>query len=338
MEKEIRIYFHCYADGQWALPVHQYCQALKESNLSDFAIVNLGLVGSKENRDHVRDYIDSKFRIPYKVIVEKESGWEQETLKVLHEDSKNLPPFRAFYAHTKGSAFPTPINNDWREDMIYHLVGKWRKASSLLNQYDAVGIYWLDRLTFFAGNFFWVNSEFLADLPECGTENRHLAESWLRSGQIKPKIYDLFPGFPTIHPRAISLLPPNIDKENIETMIVTFRCDGRVLEFMPGRIYETELTPHLERLLRNGSNLVLIDPPSADQLVSVKAQRTEVLSTLPNQTINNNGNLAKTPTPAAVLSTANPVNKTLKPKVEEITPDDSQAVSNTTRATGSSSN
>ncbi len=301
MEKEIRLYFHCYADGHWAIPVHQYCEALKQSGLSDIAPVNLGLIGSKENRDQVCNYIDNKFQIPYIIIVEKEEGWEQETLQVLHQDAKNLQPFSAFYAHTKGAAFPTNINNSWREDMLQHNIGKWRKASSLLNQYDAVGIYWMEHLNFFAGNFFWSNSEFLANLPECGTENRHLAESWIRSGETRPNIYDLFPGFPSAHPRMINLLPPNIDKENIETMIVTFRCDGRVLDFNPGRIYEVELTTHIERLLRDGSNLVLIDPPSLEQLTTTKVKRSEVLKTLPNQTINNNNNLARTPTAASVL-------------------------------------
>lgn len=335
---EIRPYFHIYADGHWALPVHQYFQALKESKLSDAAIVNIGLIGSKENREHVLNYIDSKFQVQYKVVVEKPTGWEQETLRILHADSKTLPPFRAFYAHTKGSAFPTPINNSWREDMIFHNIGKWRKASSLLDQYDIVGIYWMEYLKFFAGNYFWTNSTFLADLPECGMENRHLAESWVRSGQATPKIYDLFPGFPSVHPRMVSLLPPNMNKENIETMIVTFRCDGRVLEYKPGRFYEVELTPQLEVLLRDGSNLILIDPPTVDRLTSVKAKKAEVLTTLPNQTINNNGNLSKTPTPASVLSTPNPVNKATKPELKETVPNASPTLQNTGKSEGNSSN
>lgn len=335
---EIRLYFHCYADGSWATPVHQYFEAVQTSGLSDNAIVNLGLVGTKENRDSVCGYIDKNFQTPYNIVAEETHGWEQVTLKVLHEDSKKLSPFRAFYAHTKGAAFPTPINNAWREDMIYHLVGKWRKASSLLNQYDVVGIYWMERLNFFAGNFFWASSEFLSQLPECGTENRHLAESWVRTGQTQPNIYDLFPGFPSVHPRLINLLPPNIDKENIETMIVTFRCDGRVLDFRPGRIYETELTPHIERLLRDGSNLVLIDPPTVDRLSVTKAPKTEVLTTLPNQTVNNNSNLSKTPTLASVLSPPNSTKASPKLKVEEIAPNASQTVSDTDIAARISSN
>lgn len=121
-------------------------------------------------------------------------------------------------------------------------------------------------------------------------------------------------------------------------MLVTFRCDGRVLEYRPGRFYETELTPQLEVLLRNGANLILIDPPSVDQLVSVKPNRAEVLATLPNQTINNNGNLSKTPTPASVLSPPNPVNKASKAKAEVTGSDDSKTVSNTASAAWDSIN
>jgi hypothetical protein len=47
-------------------------------------------------------------------------------------------------------------------------------------------------------------------------------------------------------------------------MNVTFRADGRVLHYSPGTVYTEALTPLLEALLRNGSNLVLIDPLTLD--------------------------------------------------------------------------
>lgn len=47
-------------------------------------------------------------------------------------------------------------------------------------------------------------------------------------------------------------------------MIVTFRCDGRVGQFFPGKIYEAVLTPILEAALKAGTNFTLINPLSLD--------------------------------------------------------------------------
>src|SRR5690242_7320370 len=116
MEKEIRLYFHLYADGTWAPPVHDYFVALRDSKLGEEATsLSIGIVGKKENRAAALRYINDKFpEIKYTVVAEAEEGWEQLTLATLYEDAKTLPPFWAFYAHTKGSAFNTPINTSWR--------------------------------------------------------------------------------------------------------------------------------------------------------------------------------------------------------------------------------
>lgn len=49
-------------------------------------------------------------------------------------------------------------------------------------------------------------------------------------------------------------------------MKVTFLCGGHVLGYEAGKIYEDELTPLLEAVLRQDRDLRLLDPPSLDFL------------------------------------------------------------------------
>lgn len=70
---------------------------------------------------------------------------------------------------------------------------------------------------------------------------------------------------------------------------VTFRADGRVAHYRPGKVYTETLTPYLEALLRNGSILVLIDPltldapPPAPVIVPVKAEKKYTPKTKDNE-------------------------------------------------------
>lgn len=48
-------------------------------------------------------------------------------------------------------------------------------------------------------------------------------------------------------------------------MLVTFKANTRVLNYMPGRIYTVELDPLLEGLLKEDVHLNLIDPPTLDE-------------------------------------------------------------------------
>ena len=62
-------------------------------------------------------------------------------------------------------------------------------------------------------------------------------------------------------------------------MKVTFRCDGRILDFYPGLIYTIELTPMIEAALRRSASLTLIDPPSLDQPVPAPISVPEIVPT-----------------------------------------------------------
>lgn len=47
-------------------------------------------------------------------------------------------------------------------------------------------------------------------------------------------------------------------------MLVTFKANSRVLNYMPGKIYTVELDPVLKALLKQDVHLQLIDPLSLD--------------------------------------------------------------------------
>lgn len=66
-------------------------------------------------------------------------------------------------------------------------------------------------------------------------------------------------------------------------MLVTFKANTRVLNYMPGRIYTVELDPLLEGLLKEDVHLNLIDPPTLDENYG-KRNKTSNQAAEPGQT------------------------------------------------------
>jgi hypothetical protein len=58
----INHYYHIYADGAWEGPVREHTDALRVSGLQDYPSfrLHIGLVGSKENVQRVRDYLGKR--------------------------------------------------------------------------------------------------------------------------------------------------------------------------------------------------------------------------------------------------------------------------------------
>lgn len=196
----INHFYHVYADGKWYEPVKEHINALKQSELDkNLSTFNVGIVGNEENRWHVKDYISEKTSCNF--IVESETGWEQETMnkmrEFIHENEGYI-----FYAHSKGSSDPSPINIAWRKSMIYFNIIQWRKALSYLENYDTVGCHWVtdpnDHKQFWGGNFWWATIEYLRTLPPIGMDNRWRAEGW-NGITDKAKVYDMNPGWPAFN-------------------------------------------------------------------------------------------------------------------------------------------
>lgn len=188
----LKHYYHIYADGVWELPVKEHLEALQKSGLYDKLQGNfyVGIVGSEKRRRLVKDYLDQ--RVEYSIVAEADKGWEQETQDKLYEDALSGEPFKVFYAHTKGASNFSIINNSWRRIMTEITVDRWEEAVNFLDDYDAVGGLWLSdsisttsggesigKRGFFAGTFWWANSEYIATLGYPARTSRWDAESWV---------------------------------------------------------------------------------------------------------------------------------------------------------------
>ena len=79
--------------------------------------------------------------------------------------------------------------------MIHDTVTRWRECVRALNRVQTAGPCWLksedpmhkEHSKFFAGNFWWARSDYVAGLPRVKNENRFQAEGWigLRSPSVK---------------------------------------------------------------------------------------------------------------------------------------------------------
>lgn len=193
--KKIFHFYHVYADGEWKRAADFHMTAMKHSGLWDALDgFYLGLVGSEENCEDVKEYL------PGEVIAEERSGWEQVTLEVL-QDFCEWEDGHIFYAHTKGAWSNTDLAAVWRESMTYDNVIRWRDIIWRLDSYDGAGAFWLksaepehrEHQYFFAGNFWWANASYIRKLPPVGTEHRYQAEGWIGLAD-DPKMYCLREG------------------------------------------------------------------------------------------------------------------------------------------------
>lgn len=194
----IHHFYHIYADGQWREPVEEhFSTADKYHLLGALSSLQIGLVGSLANRASVIACLDQAGLI-YDIVDEQDAGWEQITQNKLHDFAQNHEG-RVLYAHTKGAANKSILNDSWRRSMCFYNVVNWRKSSSLLSQHDAVGCHWLSDWDnfFFGGNYWWANLSYIRQLPKPSDESRFHAEVWI--GQAKEvSVCDTNPGWPEI--------------------------------------------------------------------------------------------------------------------------------------------
>lgn len=190
-------FYHVFADGDFVTPLREHLDALDRSGLrSQLDKFFIGIVGSKENRMRVLD------EVAVTVIAEAETGWEQVTLKKLHEYSKrNIGA--VFYAHTKGAWSQSELARQWRVSMTKNTVTRWQECVHALKSVQAVGPYWLlsqepehvNHNYFFAGNFWWARTDYVKTLPPLKNETRFDAEGWI--GLNDPTVRVMKTGYAT---------------------------------------------------------------------------------------------------------------------------------------------
>lgn len=200
-------FYHVYASGNWKFIYDLHYSALADSGLLDALSGNffVGIVGTDSERQDAIEYFATKPLQP-KIAVEKESGWEQETLDAAHEFAKNCQEETyILYAHTKGASYDTEEKDSsqpWRYAMTYWSVTQWERAvSSLTDGSHMAGPHWMagqpGQQHYFGGNFWWAKSSFLSALDPCTRRSRWCAEEWVGLSVFKFKeivVTNLFPG------------------------------------------------------------------------------------------------------------------------------------------------
>jgi len=159
----IHHFYHIYADGGWERPISDHIAAIRETGLeSHLTSFNVGIVGSKENREAVKAFLDAN-SIKYSVIAEEDQGWEQTTLTPLYEFIKEAEGF-VTYAHTKGAANDPPVNTPWRLHMEYHNFVNWQIPVQALSEGKLLaGCFWIITATakFYGGTYWWARIDAL---------------------------------------------------------------------------------------------------------------------------------------------------------------------------------
>jgi hypothetical protein len=93
--------------------------------------------------------------------------YETPTLQALWQWCQENPTGVCLYAHTKGVSRPDdPRRVAWRGLMNEYVIRDWRENLAKLQDHDAVGVNWLDRInSHFSGNFFMARADWINKLP-----------------------------------------------------------------------------------------------------------------------------------------------------------------------------
>lgn len=209
---KIAIFYHIAQMGMSAFIYQSQLHRLYISGLIEAAdYIHFGVNGDNE-----------LFNLPDKVVVRKNTNWEEETETLIHlkEFADRNQDYKILYFHTKGVSKGTLIANAWRLMMEYFVIDKWKECVSMLNEYDCVGsnlnsvgeTLWGDGTTTksvegtynFTGNFWWANARHIQtlDYKFLTSDYRIDRELWIGSnpnsnpGTIyQPGIYDSYTHF-----------------------------------------------------------------------------------------------------------------------------------------------
>lgn len=208
----IAVWYHCKVSGS-GIPdrgaaleiVRGQMSALAESGLAKAAeAIHLGVNGSPD------DAADVKGMAPEKALLHfhgKAARSELPTFALLRRWLPTHSNWAVFYHHSKGVTQPASEEKaHHRELMEKALVWNWTTClADLLRGFEAVGINLVDpdtrpifgKYRFFAGNFWWAQSNYLLQLPplpasvtEYSVPQRCLAEMWIGRCQRRPIMLD----------------------------------------------------------------------------------------------------------------------------------------------------
>ena len=197
--KKILIFSHNYVAHNWLDIVKEQLELLVESGLYEKSSSVFYCCYAEDEFDFYKFYnLVKKYDIKQKINIISHScnDNEKQTLLLMQQICKNHPEAYLLYYHTKGVT--TKHRNDiiqernvlsWRKLMEYFNIENWQKCIDKLSTgCDICGVlygYWFSNHhegNYFAGNFWWTNSNYFNKLPSIeNSDNRMGCESLITS-------------------------------------------------------------------------------------------------------------------------------------------------------------
>lgn len=185
----IAIFYHCLffmgEPPQWLVSsewvVIEQMEALRGTGLIRAATeMHVGVNGGEESYELAESLMPEGAQITFHGLAARS---ENPTIVMLEEWAKTHPGWYVLYFHSKGVTHPPgsvlgQSGNSWRRGMMEDLVYNWRSCvADLKGGYDIVTSNWLwgaaDGTQHIpAGNFLWVKSDFVRQLPSIYLRDR----------------------------------------------------------------------------------------------------------------------------------------------------------------------
>jgi autotransporter strand-loop-strand O-heptosyltransferase len=183
--KEKVIFWHTYLVGEYKLILQEQISKLILSGLYDEVdCIYTGIISN--NNDDTNWFLNLlKSYKKFSPIVHEKNGYEQSTLRCLHEYAEKNDSY-ILYFHSKSVSNPGYPNTLVRWLLEYHTIYKWKECLSLLDEgYDAIGIDLrmnspLGDYTHFSGNFWWSKSSYIKTLDKKYIYDTELFGEWNR--------------------------------------------------------------------------------------------------------------------------------------------------------------
>ncbi len=211
----IAIVYHCLL--YWKEPpvildsafpiIQEQMEAMKGSGLLDAADqFFVGINGGGESEELATVLFPSKAK---RVMHGLQCHSENRTIDFMHQWCRSNPGFAVLYLHAKGSTHQTDseygrMAANWRRAMMDDTVTKWRQnVKDLESGIESIGSHFMKGMAdgtqnLWAGNFFWVTSDYVTTLPRIFERDRikvsgidalisrYEAEVWIGNGPRLP--------------------------------------------------------------------------------------------------------------------------------------------------------
>lgn len=195
MEK-LHHFYHIFASGMWEVPTKEHIKELKNTGLlENLSSIHFGLVGKKEDREIVKEYLSTELE-NFNICAEVDEGFEQETQDKILEFCQENDGY-IYYAHSKNAMTLNPLHVKWRKSMTFYTLINWRETIDLLDRgFCASGSHYLipenARLMplpgevktirgAYGGTFWWTKAKYLKNFDPPTRRDRFGAEEWIMS-------------------------------------------------------------------------------------------------------------------------------------------------------------